>query len=98
MTTITIQRVHPLSFAKISAFVYAMIGLILGAIFALLSLAGRGTSPMPMPGMFGAMFGVAAIVIFPILYGCFGFIASLIGAAIYNGAAKMVGGAVIDTQ
>ena len=93
----TIQRVHPVSFAKISACVYAMLGLIIGAIIALMSLAGKSSSPMPMPGMFGPMFGVAAIVIFPILYGCIGFVGALIGAALYNGAAKMVGGAVIDT-
>lgn len=91
----TIQRVHPMSFAKVSAFVYAFMGLIIGAFCALFALAGTGVGK-GMP--FGAFFGVGAIIILPILYGVIGFIGSLIGAAIYNFAANVVGGIVFDAQ
>ena len=84
-----------MSFAKVSAFIYGFMGLIIGIFCALLSLAGTGVGK-GMP--FGALFGVGAIIILPILYGVIGFIGSLIGAAIYNFAAKAVGGVVFDAQ
>jgi hypothetical protein len=47
--------------------------------------------------MFGAMFGVAGIIVMPILYGVFGFIFALIGAVIYNVVAGIAGGIEIET-
>jgi hypothetical protein len=47
---------------------------------------------------FGALLGVGAIVALPILYGGFGFIFTLIGAAIYNVIAGVIGGIEIETQ
>ena len=93
----TIKRIHPMSLAKVSGFLYAMLGLIIGLCVTLLSLAGAGKGG-PLAGAFGAMFGVGAIIVFPILYGVIGFIGSLIGAALYNVAAGVVGGIVIDTE
>jgi hypothetical protein len=56
-----------------------------------------GALSQEMPGKaFGAMFGVGAIIFFPILYGVLGFIGSLIGAGIYNLLAAMVGGVEIE--
>ena len=42
--------------------------------------------------------GVGAIVFFPILYGCMGFVATLIGAWLYNVVAGLVGGIEMDLQ
>ncbi len=47
---------------------------------------------------FGAILGVGAVVIFPILYGVMGFIVTLVGAWLYNLAAGMVGGVELDVQ
>ena len=44
------------------------------------------------------MFGIAAIIVFPILYACIGFVMTLIMAALYNLVAGMVGGVEIDVQ
>jgi len=46
----------------------------------------------------GAMVGVGAIVIFPILYGCIGFVTTLIGAWLYNAVAGLVGGIEMEMQ
>jgi hypothetical protein len=44
------------------------------------------------------MVGVGAIVIFPILYGCIGFVATIIGVWLYNVMAGLVGGIEMDVQ
>ena len=95
----TIKRIDPMSCAKISGLLYAILGFIAGCFFALISLSGFGKgAPGVGGGGFGMMFGVGAIIILPIVYGLLGFLGSLIGAAIYNGLAKAVGGIVIQTE
>jgi hypothetical protein len=59
-------------------------------------MIGAAASGGENAGLFGAMFGVGAIVLFPVIYGCMGFIASLIGAWLYNILAGMVGGVELD--
>jgi hypothetical protein len=89
-----INRIAPLSLAKISGTLYAALGVIFGAFFSLFATvgaaAGGGNS------MFPAIFGVGAIVLFPIFYGCIGFVGSLVGAWLYNLLAGMVGGIELD--
>ena len=87
-----VTRVGPLSFAKISGVVYALVGLIAGACFSLVSLVGGLAGAKAGMAPFGMFFGVAAIVVFPIMYGVGGFVFSLIGAALYNLVASKVGG------
>lgn len=85
-----IKRVDPTSAAKICGVIYAAIGLIAGALMAFVSLMGGG-------GILGT-FGVAAIIVLPILYGVIGFIATFIGALVYNAAAGSVGGMQLDVE
>jgi hypothetical protein len=91
-----VRRVGPLSFAKISGLIYAIFRLVAGAFFALVSPLAGTTSQLPAG--FGPLFGVAAIIIFPLLYGVIGFVVSLIGAWIYNGIAGIVGGVNIEVE
>ena len=90
-----IRRIVPLSAAKVMALVYAVLGLCIGAIISLVGLTGgfAGTS-----GATSRMFGVGAIIIFPIIYGAIGFIAMAIICVIYNWAAGIVGGVEIQTE
>lgn len=91
-----VRRVGPMSFAKISGVLYALVGLVFGAFISLFSLvggAGKGG-----PGAMGVIFGVGAIVAAPIFYGVLGFVFSLIGAALYNLIAGWVGGLEIDVS
>ena len=93
-----IKRVGPLSCGKIIGTLYAILGLVMGGIFSLVAAAGAfadaGETPFPFPMIFGA----AAIVAFPLLYGCLGFVMALIGAWLYNLLAGWVGGVELDLQ
>lgn len=89
-----IKRMDVLSVGKIYAITMAIIGFIGGIIIALVGSAAT----FGRPGMLGAGFGVASIIIFPILYGILGFIIGIIGAAIYNLVAGWVGGIKIDLK
>lgn len=95
-----LKRVAPLSLAKIFTAVYGSIGLIIGCIFALVSLLGAGIGAMndAGSGMLGALFGIGAVVILPLFYGVVGFIVGLLGAALYNLFAAMVGGVELELE
>lgn len=94
-----VRRIGPLSAAKISCALYALIGLIVGAFVALISLAGVALADRGSTGPFlGMALGIGAIIVMPLLYGVLGFLIGLISAAIYNLAARLVGGVEIDLQ
>ena len=44
------------------------------------------------------IFGMAAVVLFPVAYGLAGFVTTLIGAWLYNGLAGLVGGVEIELR
>lgn len=93
-----IRRVGPLSCAKIAGALYAILGLIFGALFSFAAMAGALASDESEFGAMGAMFGIGAIVLLPILYGCLGFVMTLLMAWLYNVAAGIVGGVEIQTE
>jgi hypothetical protein len=92
-----IRNVGVLSVGKVFGCVYALLGLIIGGIFSLISLAGfaaAGGGQNAGPG--ALIFGVGAIVAVPIFYGVIGFIGGIITAALYNLVAALVGGVELD--
>ena len=99
-----IKRLGALSMAKIMGVMYAGIGLLLGGVFALVSLVGGGAmmasgsqnSGMGMAALGGL--GLAAVLVFPILYGCLGFIAGAISAFLFNLTVRFAGGLEIDIE
>ena len=93
-----VRRVGPLSCAKVMGMLYALMGLIFGACISLFSFIGSAFAPKELPGGFGILFGVGAIIALPIFYGILGFITSLIGAVLYNVVASWVGGVEMDVQ
>jgi len=61
-----IQRIGPVSCAKIVGTLYALLGLLAGAVFSMIAMAGGfAANNAGFPG-FGAIVGVGAIVAFPI--------------------------------
>jgi hypothetical protein len=96
----TITRVGPLSLAKVAGLLYVVIGLIAGAFFSLVAMGGAalGAASGDDGAMFGALFGVGAIILFPIFYGCIGFVGTLIMAWLFNFAAGIVGGVEVDAR
>lgn len=92
-----VKRVVPMSVAKVSAALYAVLGLIFGGIISVVSFAGQALAPdSGDAGMMGMMFGAAAVVILPIFYACLGFVVSLLMAALYNVVSGWVGGVEVD--
>ena len=97
----TITRVGPLSVAKIAGLLGIVIGLVAGALFSLIGLAGAAMGAgagESDSAMFGALFGVGAIILLPIFYGCMAFVMTLIQAALFNVAVGIVGGVEIETR
>lgn len=93
-----INRVGPLSVAKLAGVLYAILGLIIGAIVSLISLAGGMAAHSDDGAAMGALFGAAAIIVLPIFYGVFGFVGTALMAALYNLTARFVGGVEIDVS
>jgi hypothetical protein len=88
----TVKRIGPGSAFKVGLALYAFMGLILGAIFALASAVGGTLAPASQAGVFRMFFGVGAIIVLPIFYGIVGGIGGAISAALYNLVAGWVGG------
>lgn len=89
-----LKSIGVMSAAKVVGVLYAVMGLLLGvmfgAIFALIPAAAAGNGDMP--GWLAPMFGFGAIVFMPVVYGIMGFVGGAIAAAIYNGLAGVIGG------
>lgn len=94
----TITRVSPMSVAKISGVLYALLGLIFGAVISALAMVGAMAPDGGDAGALGMIFGVAAIVMLPIFYGCLGFVMTLLVAALFNLAAGWTGGVEVDVK
>lgn len=93
----TLRRLEPMSLAKIMALGQGIIGLLAGAIFALVGMLGAFAGSAlggrdAMGGAFGMLFGIGAVIFMPLLYAVIGFVSGLIGAVIYNFLAGRVGG------
>jgi hypothetical protein len=95
----TLKSIGVLSMAKIFGLLYAGLGLIIGAIVSLFALvggaammAGGGDHGGLGGGVLGMFLGVGAISLFPLFYGCLGFIGGAIWAFLYNLVAGFTGG------
>ena len=89
-----IKRVRPLSAAKVAGVIYAVAGLIGGAILSLVALLGATKDE----SFLGMLFGTAAVIAMPIVYGLIGFIGAYVTAALYNLIASGVGGIEIEVE
>ena len=95
---VRIKRIDPLSLGKFSGVLCAVIGLIIGALFALGSLIGMAGIGGGRGGFFGLILGVGAIVFMPVFYGILGFIGGLFQGCVYNIAAGLMGGVDITVE
>ena len=89
-----LKSVGVLSAAKIVGLMYAILGLIMGLLFAaVFSMIPMSDAANPdFPTWLAPMFGTGAILMMPIFYGCMGFVGGAIAAGIYNALARMMGG------
>lgn len=93
-----IRRIGPMSLARIAGTLYAIMGLLAGAVISLFAMAGVFAAAGSDAGPMAMLFGTAAIVILPIFYGCTGFVFALIAASLYNVLAGSVGGVQLDVD
>jgi len=101
MAVSVLKRIDVFSLAKLNATLYGMLGLLIGAIVALLSLFGAALgSAFDESGQawIGGLLGVGAILVFPIFYAVIGFISGLILSALYNLAAGLAGGVRLELE
>ena len=93
-----VKRIGPLSLAKITGVVYCIFGVVIGCVFALISLVSGAVSDQPGGSFFGVLFGVGAVIFLPVLYGGLGFVMTLLMAALYNWVASWAGGVEIEIE
>ncbi len=94
----SVSRIGVLSLAKMLAVAYAFLGLFIGGVLSLISVMGAmgAAAGGDSGGLVAMLFGVGAVIILPIVYGCLGFVGGLISAPLYNLVAKVVGGVEIE--
>jgi len=90
-----VKSVGIFSVGKVMCALYAIVGLIVGGVFSMVSLLGAAASGSH-EGLPGAIFGAGAFIIIPLLYGATGLIGGIIIAALYNLIASMIGGVEVE--
>ena len=95
-----IRRIGVWSVARMYGTVSALMGLLFGAVLAVLSLVGAGLAGRneELSSFMAPAFGVGAVIFLPICYGVMGVIVGALGATFYNIFAGMVGGVEIEVQ
>lgn len=94
-----LKHIGVLSMAKISAVMYAAIGLLLGlGMAAAFSLVPMARDNSGLPGFLAPMLGIGSVVVMPIMYGAAGLVIGAISAVIYNLFAGIVGGVELDLE
>lgn len=92
-----LKKVDPLSCGMLLGILNAIGGLLVGAMFSLISLVGMQAAPNQAPGM-SMVFSAAAVVVVPVMYGIGGFVGGVIMALFYNLAAMCVGGLKVELE
>jgi hypothetical protein len=88
-----------MSVAKIAGLLYAVVGLAIGGFVSLLAMVGGAIGgDSGGSSFFPALFGVGSVILFPLFYGCLGFVMTAISAWLYNVVASVVGGVQLDVQ
>jgi hypothetical protein len=95
-----ITHIAPLSLAKVAFVLYGVLGLVFGGFFALLAVFGAsvGAAAGEESALLSAVFGLGAVIVLPILYGCMGAVMALFMSWLYNIVAGFVGGVEIRTE
>ena len=104
MAKVQVKRVGVFSYAKITAVTMAAFGVVIGVIYGLIFMAvggammAGGGRDAGTAGASSLVIGVIMMVAIPIFYAVLGFLAGLLGGAIYNVAARTVGGIELELE
>jgi uncharacterized protein YacL len=91
-----IQHIGVLSVAKVAAIIYLVIGLIIGLLSSVAVLVASVAASGDFPIANGMFFAIMTLVLAPLFYAVLGFVLGAIAAAVYNVAAKAIGGVEVD--
>ena len=91
-----IRKITPLSAGKLLGALYAVLGLIAGAIFLIASVIGVAAGGQNAVG--GLVMGGLGILLMPLLYGAMGFVGGVVAAFLYNVGASIVGGIELEIE
>jgi hypothetical protein len=96
-----VRRVGVLLLGKVLGVLCALLGVIVGALFVIISPLGAalGAANSQASDAFARLlFGVGSVIFLPIFYGILGFVFGLLGALLYNGIACLIGGIEIELE
>lgn len=99
-TMSNLRKIGVVSFAKLYAIFGLLTGLFMGIIFLVMYLI-LNSNPLAQEtgqsNIFGS-FGILGVLIIPLIYGFFGFIAGLLGGVFINLALKITGGLKVKVE
>lgn len=94
----TLKKIGSFSLAKVLGIFMAVVGLIVGLVFAgIFITAGISHYKNTTLGA-GIILGILFLILAPVLYGIIGFIAGALSALVYNLLARLVGGIGITIE
>lgn len=93
-----IKSVDPLAAGKLLGVLYALLGLVIGGIMALVSVVGAVAGGGGDAAVGGLVAGLGSLIVIPLLYGLGGFIGGIISAFLYNVVAGMIGGMILEVE
>ncbi|MGE3167063.1 MAG: hypothetical protein AB7O52_19325 [Planctomycetota bacterium] len=97
-----LRSVGVFSVAKLFGAANALLGLLVGAVFTLLAVAGITIGAVgagrPEGAIVGLVLGVGAVIILPVGYGLLGFVSGIVWACIFNLVAGLVGGVELHLE
>jgi hypothetical protein len=86
MTKLVLTKIAPWPTGRILAVLYLVIGIVVMPIMMIAALVAPEANPA------GKMGGLFVAFLMPFIYAVIGFVAGVIGAALYNGIARLLGG------
>ena len=93
MAQMVLSRIDPMSYAKVYGAIAAMLGLVIGVLYAFFAMA---FSSMLGGESIGGAIAIGMVIGFPILYGVLAFVLGLLMAWIYNVVAARIGGIELE--
>lgn len=90
----TIKKVSAISVAKLLGLMQAVIGFVLGLFMFIAAVFSNFNGE----GAIGLIFGIAAPIFLPILYGLMGWVTGYLFGALYNLFAKTIGGIKVEVE
>jgi hypothetical protein len=98
---VVVRRIGAFSLGKVMSILYALLGLIFGAFFALFSLLGAAigvANSQSSDAVASLLFGAGSVIFLAIFYGILGFVLGLITALLYDLGGWLVGGIRLDSE